>query len=252
MVRRHSICIAIDGEAAAGKSTIGQMLAERMGYLYFDTGVMYRAVTWAAQQRGVDVTDEMAVTALAESLDIRVTPPTRAPCAPLQEQGTIENRGLPQDGRQYTVRADGVDVTWATREPTVDGAVSIVAAYPGVRRALAEQQRRVARAQDVVMVGRDIGTFVMPDADLKIYMRASAPERARRRCAERQARGDDGSYDEVLASMQQRDYLDSHRAVAPLRAAADAVMVDTDGLGAEEVLARVAALVDERSLPCAT
>ncbi len=163
MGQEHTVCIAIDGEAAAGKSTIGSLLAERLGYLYFDTGVMYRAVTWAALQRGVDVMDEAAVTALSEALNIRVTQPTS------------------HDGRQYDVCADQVDVTWAIREPAVDGVVSIVAAYAGVRRALVGQQRHIARAQDVVMVGRDIGTIVMPHAALKIYVRAPAEERAWRR-----------------------------------------------------------------------
>ena len=230
MALKHTVCIAIDGEAAAGKSTIGSLLADRLGYLYFDTGVMYRAVTWAALQRRLDVRDEAGVTALTENLSIQVTPPT---CP---------------DGRQNTVLADGVDVTWAVREPAVEAAVSIVAAYAGVRRALAEQQRRIGHTQDVVMVGRDISTVVMPDADLKIFMSASAEERARRRHAELRARGEDTGYDEVLASMRQRDYLDSHRAVAPLRIASDAVVLETDCLSVQQVLERALALVDDRVL----
>jgi len=230
MALKHTVCIAIDGAAAAGKSTIGSLLADRLGYLYFDTGVMYRAVTWAALQRRLDVVDEAAVTALAESLSIQVTSPT---C---------------QDGRQYTVLADGVDVTWAVREPAVEAAVSIVAAYSGVRRALVVQQRRIGHTQDVVMVGRDISTVVMPDADLKLFMSASAEERARRRYAELRARGDDTGYDEVLASMRRRDYLDSHRAVAPLRIASDAVVMETDGLSIQQVLETALALVDNRVL----
>jgi cytidylate kinase len=235
----RSVCIAIDGEAAAGKSTLGRMLAERLGYLYFDTGVMYRAVTWAALQRGVDIADEAAVAALAQALRIEVISPT---CA---------------DGRAYTVRADGEDITWAIREPAVDSQVSTVAAYSEVRRVLREQQRAIGRAQDAVMVGRDIGTAVMPDADVKIFMRASAAERARRRHAELQARGESVTYAEVLASMRQRDYTDTHRAVHPLRAAQDAVIVDTDGLVPDEVLERVLGIVRERvdlaracSAPC--
>jgi cytidylate kinase len=227
MAPRSTVCIAIDGEAAAGKSTLGELLAEKLGYLYFDTGVMYRAVTWMALQRGVDVADETAVTALAKGLRIQVVPPT---C---------------QDGRPYTVFADGEDVTWAIREPDVDGAVSDVAAYPGVRHTLREQQRAIGLAQDVVMVGRDIGTAVMPDADLKIFMRASVDERARRRHAELRARGEQVAYAEVLASMQQRDHTDSHRTIHPLRAAPDSVIVETDKVSADEVLARVLVIVRE-------
>lgn len=204
------------------------MLAERLGYLYFDTGVMYRAVTWAALQRGVDIADETAVAALARALRIEVASPT---CS---------------DGRAYTVCADGEDITWAIREPAVDSQVSVVAAYSEVRRILRGQQRAIGQAQDVVMVGRDIGTAVMPDADVKIFMRASAAERARRRHAELLARGESVTYADVLASMQQRDYIDSHRAVHPLRAAPDAVIVDTDGAGPDEVLERVLVLVRAR------
>lgn len=221
--------IAIDGEAASGKSTIGRLLADRLGYLYFDTGVMYRAVTWVALQRGLDLADQSALTALAEALTIEVVPPTQ------------------DDGRQYTVYADGQDVTWAIRQPEVDAAVPMVAAYPGVRQALTPQQRAVAEKQRVVMVGRDIGTVVMPDAPLKLYMRASVEERARRRYRERQSRGETISYAEVLESMRQRDQTDSQRQYAPLRQAPDAVVIDTDGLSIEEVLAKILDLLAQRS-----
>lgn len=210
--------IAIDGEAASGKSTVGSLLAQRLGCLYFDTGVMYRAVTWAALDQQIDPDDEIAVTEVAQTLDIKVVPPTK------------------DDGRQYTVLADGQDVTWAIRQPPVDAAVSPVSAYPGVRRALTAQQRFIASEQDVVMVGRDIGTVVMPDADLKLYMKASVTERARRRFYESQARGENPDYDEVLASMRRRDQVDSERDLAPLRPAEDAVLIDTDGLDVQAVL----------------
>lgn len=223
--------IAIDGPAASGKSTIGEALARRLGYLYFDTGVMYRAVTQAALTRGVPIADEAAVTALAEHLRIDVLPPTV------------------DDGRQYTVLADGEDVTWAIRAPEVDANVSPVSAYAGVRRALVAQQRRVAAGGRVVMVGRDIGTVVLPEADLKVYLDASVEERARRRWREMQERGEDADYEAVLAAMRRRDEIDSNRRVSPLRPAADAVIVDTTGLGIEEVLARVAQLVEERECP---
>ena len=218
--------IAIDGPAASGKSTVAELLAHRLGYLYFDTGVMYRAVTWAALLRGIPIEDEPAVTLLAEQLRIDVTPPTA------------------DDGRQYTVLADGVDVTWAIRTPEVDANVSPVSAYPGVRRALVAQQRRVAAGGRVVMVGRDIGTVVLPDADFKRYLDASVEERARRRWREVRARGEEADYEGVLVSMRRRDKIDSNREVAPLCVAEDAVVVDTTDLSIEEVLAEVERLVE--------
>ena len=223
--------IAIDGPAASGKSTIGEALAQRLGYLYFDTGVMYRAVTWAALARGIPIADEAAVTALAERLHIDVIPPTV------------------EDGRPYTVLADGEDVTWAIRTPEVDAHVSPVSAYAGVRQALVAQQRRIAANGRVVIVGRDIGTVVLPDADLKVYLDASVEERARRRWREMRERGETVDYEEVLAAMRRRDEMDSNRHISPLRPAADAVIVDTTGLSIEEVLARVARLVEERACP---
>ena len=217
--------IAIDGPAASGKSTIGELLARCLGYLYFDTGVMYRAVTWAALERGIPIEDEAAVTVLAEQLRIDVVPPAV------------------DDGRQYTVLADEMDVTWAIRTPEVDANVSPVSAYPGVRRALVAQQRRVAAGRQVVMVGRDIGTVVLPGADLKLYLDASVEERARRRWREVRARGEEADYEPVLASMRRRDKIDSHREASPLRAADDAVIVATTDQGIEEVLGEVGRLI---------
>jgi cytidylate kinase len=188
---------------------------------------MYRAVTWAALEHNISPEDETAVTALVEALTIRVTPPTH------------------DDGRQYTVYADGQDVTWAIRRPEVDAAVSPISAYAGVRRVLTEQQRRIAGGGRIVMVGRDIGTVVVPDADLKLYLQASVEERAHRRHRERRARGEAITYEEVLASMRCRDRIDSERVQAPLRPAADALIVDTDGLSVEEVLDRVETLVHQ-------
>jgi cytidylate kinase len=223
--------IAIDGPAASGKSTMGELLARHLGYLYFDTGVMYRAVTWAALLRDIPVKDEAAVTTLAEQLCIDVTPPTV------------------EDSRQYTVLADGVDVTWSIRTPEVDANVSAVSAYPGVRRALVLQQRRVAAGGRVVMVGRDIGTVVLPDADLKLYLDASVEERARRRWQEVQARGEDADYEPVLVLMRRRDEIDSGREVSPLRAADDAVVLDTTDLEVTEVFSEVERLIGERGCP---
>ncbi|HID88060.1 MAG TPA: (d)CMP kinase [Anaerolineae bacterium] len=226
--------IAIDGPAASGKSTIGELLARRLGYLYFDTGCMYRAVTWVALERGIPIHDEAAITALAEELEIRITPPTA------------------EDGRQYTVYADGQDVTWEIRRPEVDAHVSPVSAYPGVRAALTAQQRRIAQGGRVVMVGRDIGTVVLPGADLKIYLDASPEERARRRYRELLARGQEADYRAILREMRKRDTIDSQREAAPLRPAEDAVVVNTDGLSIAEVLEAVMKLVKKRSKKFAT
>ena len=218
--------IAIDGPAASGKSTVGGLLAEQLGYLYFDTGVMYRAVTWEALERGIAIEDESRVTALAEQLRIDVVPPTV------------------NDGRQYTVIADGQDITWEIRYPQVNRGVSPVSAYPGVRLALTAQQRRIGQRGQIVMVGRDIGTVVLPDADLKIYLDATMEERAGRRYREVVARVGRAVFDEVLASVRRRDEIDSGRECAPLRAAEDAVWIDTTALDVDQVLEQVLALVN--------
>jgi len=217
--------IAIDGPAASGKSTIGKQLADELGFLFFDTGVMYRAVTWLALHRGVSIQDEAAVTALVENTEIDVRPPSQI------------------DGRNGDILADGQDVTWDIRRPEVEAHVSQVSAYPGVRKALSAQQRRIGRRGQVVMVGRDIGTVVLPEADLKIYLDASAEERARRRYQEIIDRGEQADYDEILAAMRRRDQIDSTRALAPLRPAPDAVILDSDRLDAGQVLNAIRELV---------
>ncbi|MEW5938400.1 MAG: (d)CMP kinase [Chloroflexota bacterium] len=219
--------IAIDGPAASGKSTIGKLLAEHLGYLFFDTGVMYRAITWVALQREADLRDESAVTRLAEETPIEVAPASKS------------------DGRACDVLLDGRDITWETRRPEVDANVSVVSAYAGVRRALSRQQRRIGQRGRVVMVGRDIGTVVLPEADLKIYLDASAEERARRRYNEIAARGEQADYVEILAMVRERDHIDSTRAVAPLRPADDAVIVDSDRLNVEQVFEKVKALCND-------
>lgn len=213
--------IAIDGPAASGKSTLGKRLAEALGYLFFDTGIMYRAVTWAALSRGVPVLSEELITALAESADIDVRPPSRA------------------DGRAYDVLLDGEDITWKIRRPEVDDNVSAVSAYRGVRQALTAQQRRIGQRGRVVMVGRDIGTVVLPEADLKVYLDASAEERARRRFEELQDRGQPAEYSEILRRVSRRDAVDSSRAHAPLKPAKDARILDSTGLDEQQVFERV-------------
>jgi cytidylate kinase len=221
--------IAIDGPAASGKSTVGETLAERLNYLYLDTGVMYRAVTWAALERDISTEDEKATTRLAEQIRIEI------------------NEATEDDGRQYTVLVDGVDVTWAIRTPAVDAHVSTVSAHPGVRQALVPKQRRVALEESVVMVGRDIGTVVLPHADLKIYLDASVEERARRRWEELQDRGkSDVVYHDVLESMRRRDRIDTNRDASPLRPAEDAVIIDTTDLSEKEVVDESERLVAEQ------
>jgi len=219
------LTITIDGPAASGKSTIGELLALRLGYLYLDTGAMYRAVTWVALEQGIDIADEEAITALPERVEIDITRPTV------------------DDGRQYTVYANGEDVTWQIRRPEVDANVSPVSAYPGVRRALTEQQRRVGQRGRIVMMGRDIGTVVLPDADLKIYLEATVEERARRRRREILERGEEADYEQVLAAMRRRDKIDSEREAAPLRPADSAIIIDTTELSIAEVVAKVEELI---------
>jgi len=221
--------IAIDGPAAAGKSTVGERVAAKLGYLYFDTGIMYRAITWAALQQGLDIADEPAITALAQRAHIDVIQPTV------------------DDGRQYTVHVDGQDVTWDLRRPEVEAHVSAVSAYPEVRTALSAQQRRIGLRGHVVMVGRDIGTVVLPEAPLKVYLDATVEARARRRYRENRARGEKVRYAAILGAMRERDRIDSQRKAAPLRAADDAVVIDTTKLVVEQVVELVLRLIAERS-----
>ena len=220
------ITIAIDGPAASGKSTVGLAVAQKLGYLYFDTGVMYRAATWAALDRGVAIEDEAAVTRLTEALRIDVTPPTE------------------DDGRQYTVCADGRDITWEIRSVAVNGSVSPVSTYPGVRRVLTAQQRRIGAAGSVVMVGRDIGTVVLPEAEVKIYLDASVEERARRRHRENIERGRADEFEAVLNELRERDRIDSSRAAAPLQVPKGALIIDSTVLSVEQVVKRILAAAE--------
>ncbi len=221
--------IAIDGPSASGKSTIGKLLAEELSYLYFDTGVMYRAVAAVALARGIPIDDEAAVTALSEQVRLEIQTPTV------------------DDSRDVTVLADGQDITWDIRRREVEKAVSPVSAYAGVRVAMCVQQRRIAEAGHIVMVGRDIGTVVLPGVDLNIYLDATLSERARRRHLERAARGEQVDIDQVQKDVRRRDEYDSTRQHAPLAAAADAIVVDSTGLSVEEVLERVMGLVQRNS-----
>lgn len=218
--------IAIDGPAASGKTTVAQRLAQRLGYLFFDTGVMYRAVTLVALSQGVAPEDEPGVVRLAEAIAVDVRPPSV------------------EDGRLYDVVANGRDVTWAIHTEEVDRHVSRVSAYAGVRTAMTRLQREIGLRGEVVMVGRDIGTVVLPEADLKLYLVASVDERARRRHQELTGRGQTAEYETIRQAMAARDEYDSSRALAPLKPAPDAVILDTTELTLEQVLARALALAE--------
>ncbi len=215
--------IAVDGSAASGKSTIGRRLAERLRYAFLDTGVMYRAVTHAALERGLSPRDGAAIGELAQALAITVS--------------------LDCDGSGTRISIDGLDVTSHLRSQPVEDAVSLVSLIAAVRDALVSRQRELAERQPIVMAGRDIGTVVLPDADLKVYLDASIEERARRRYADFLAAGNEVSQEIVLEDIRRRDRIDSERQVSPLRPADDAVIIDTDGLSQDDVMARVIGLV---------
>lgn len=215
--------ITIDGPASSGKSTVAAILAKQLGYLYFDTGVMYRAVTLGALRSAIFIDNEQAVSSLAESVRIDIREPSF------------------NDGRQYDVLLDGEDITWDIRTREVDQNVSQVSTYAGVRKAMTSQQRKIGLRGKVVMVGRDIGTVVLPEAKLKIFLDASAEERARRRYKELIERGENADYEGILAGIKRRDSIDSSREIAPLKPAEDAVIVDTDILSIEQVVDRIRA-----------
>jgi cytidylate kinase len=220
--------IAIDGPAGSGKSTIGEQLARQLGYLYVDTGAMYRAVAWLAAHEGVDVRDGAELGRLARRAEIVISRPQIA------------------DGRQYTVTVNGRDVTWDIRGSAVTHAVSPVSSHPEVRAVLIAQQRAMARQGSIVMVGRDIGAVVLPDAELKIYLIASLEERARRRYSELLERlGEHNpalpSFAEVMDDIRQRDSVD-HNNMQP---ASDAIVVATDHLSVQQVLDTIYKYVED-------
>ena len=221
--------IAIDGPAASGKTTVALLLAEKLGYFMFDTGWMYRAVTWAVLRDGIDVNDEAAIIALAKRLKMSV-------------HAVVE----PRDGRQYTVLVDGVDVTWGLRTADTDTNVSSVAKIGAVREEMVRRQREIGLEGNVVMVGRDIGTVVLPDAPLKIYIVASAEERARRRWLENRDSEPDIDFERILNAVRIRDERDSNRAHSPLRPADDAVEIDSTHQTPEEIVERILGLIDAR------
>lgn len=221
--------IAIDGPAGSGKSTIGEQLAHRLGYLYIDTGAMYRAVAWLALQEGVDVSDGPALATLA------------------QHAGIVISHPHIDDGRQYTVTVHGQDITWDIRNAAVTRVVSPVSAHPEVRAILIAQQREMAKhIAGIVMVGRDIGSVVLPGADLKIYLTASLQERTRRRHTELVERlGEQNptlpTMEEVLVDIQRRDEIDHDN----MRPAEDAIVIVTDNLSVPQVLEVICSYLEE-------
>ena len=203
--------ITIDGPVASGKSSVGLKLAKKIGYLFLDTGIMYRAVTWAAINQKIKIDNKEAISSLAQQIDIEIKPPTKF------------------DGRINDVFVNKVDVTWKIREPEVNENVSQVSRYQLVRKALTEQQREFGRKGKVVMAGRDIGTIVMPNAELKIFLEASVEERSRRRYNEEVKRGKQIDLEDIIKNVEMRDKIDSNRKIAPLIPAEDAIIITTDG-----------------------
>jgi CMP/dCMP kinase len=224
VANRH---VAIDGPVASGKTVAARALARTLGHLYLDTGAMYRAVAFLALERGVDLDNEPALLALIAHHSVRL---------------------VADEGRSagYRVEIDGADTGDRLFDPQVSSAVSTVAAAPGVRAAMVEQQRAIADAGAVVMAGRDIGTVVLPDARYKFFLTASVDERAKRRAREFAERGIDETLDEVRAQIEERDRLDRSRAVAPLRAADDAIEIDSTDLEPDAVVERMLSIVEGR------
>ncbi len=219
-----TVAIAIDGPAGAGKSTIARILAKDLQYIYVDTGALYRAVGYYMLEHGVSPDDTDAVVAQLPNVEVS-----------LQFV----------DGEQQVV-LNGENVSGCIRTPAVSMAASTVSAIPAVRQFLFDLQQNIAKTNNVIMDGRDIGTVVLPWADVKIFLTASPEARARRRFIELQEKGDTATYEEVLADMKQRDYNDSHRATAPLKQAEDAVLADTSDITLEQSVELLKSIVKER------
>lgn len=219
----NKLRIAIDGPASAGKSTVAKILASNLNYIYCDTGAMYRVLTLQALKHNVDVEDENKLTALLKETDITFEP----------------------DGDQQKVFLNGENVTTAIRQPDVTNAVSAVSAHKGVREELVRRQQVIAEAGGIVMDGRDIGTAVLPDAEVKIFLVASAKERAERRYKENISKGIETPLEVLQKEIEDRDYKDSHREVSPLVQADDAVLLDTTSLSIDEVVGRMKEIIQK-------
>lgn len=217
--------VAVDGPAGSGKSTVAKEIAKALGILYIDTGAMYRTVGMACLKKGIDPTDEEAVVASLDSLDMKI---------------------FPEAGGQR-ILLDGEDITSRIRTEEIGKAASSVAAYQKVREKLVEIQQGLAKEQSVIMDGRDIGTKVLPDAEVKIYLDASVEERAKRRVGELEAQGKTADLETIREEIAQRDYQDMHRENSPLCRAEDAVNVDTTGLDIPAVTAKLLALIAEKT-----
>lgn len=217
----NKVAIAIDGPAAAGKSTVAKLVAKIKGYTYIDTGAMYRAFTWYCMEKGVNCQDHDACCALIPEVKIELKP-------------------------NNVVFCNDIDVTRAIREPRVSGNVSYIASYKEIRLALVDLQRAMAEKDSVIMDGRDIGTYVLPNAEVKIYQIASVDTRAKRRYDENISKGIPCTYEEIQEDVRKRDYIDSHRAFAPLKPAEDAIELDTSDLSIEEVVDAIIKIIDEK------
>lgn len=222
----NTIRIAIDGPSGAGKSTLARRIAGKLGYLYVDTGAIYRTVGCYARMRGIDPGDEAAVTAGLSEISVELA--------------------YGEDGLQHML-LNGEDVTEAIRLPEISLCASAVSAHPGVRAFLLEMQRKLGREHSVVMDGRDIGTVVLPDAEVKIFLTASPEVRAKRRCLELEGRGTPQPYEAVLREIEERDWNDTHRPVAPLRQAEDAALLDTTDLSFQESEDALLRIIRERT-----
>ncbi len=223
-VTARARAIAIDGPAASGKSVVGVRVASELAYRFVDTGAMYRAMTWLALRRDIDVHDAAALGALAGAARLEV------------------RDSAPDAGEPTIVITDGDDATPHLRDAAVDANVSFVSRVPAVRAALVSIQRELAAAGRIVMAGRDIGTVVLPDAELKIYLDASVAVRAARRAEQLRAAGIAADLAAIEAELARRDAIDSTRDASPLTAASDAVIIHTDGMGVSEVVARIVEL----------
>ena len=215
------ISVAIDGPAAAGKSTVAKIVAKKLGFTYLDTGAMYRAFTWYCLEKGVDCENEAACVNLIPEVNIEMKP-------------------------NNVVLCNGIDVTTAIRQPRVSGNVSYIASYKDIRLFLVEQQRNMAKNSSVIMDGRDIGTYVLPNAEIKIFQVATVETRAKRRFEENISKGIQCTYEEIEEDVRKRDRIDSGRAFAPLKPAEDSILLDTSLMGIEEVVNAIIKIITDK------